>query len=143
MILPAFKKKHLTLTEPDTAGCITNENAGSRSLPRSVQHQRCTSKERENPGPTENLPPPRTLHGPGLESDWNLGWCRAGLQTTAWLDFSRSWLVCINSKTEQRRWCRSQTSDKNLSFVMSCHVIRNFLMSCQRFKKIRKTFLQE
>ncbi len=37
-------------------------------------------------------------------------------------------------------WCHSQFSDKNMPKSMSK---RHFLMSCQKFKEIRKTFLQK
>jgi hypothetical protein len=42
----------------------------------------------------------RTRHPPGLskdwdqKTDWNPNWCHTRLWTTAWRDFSLSWVVC-------------------------------------------------
>jgi hypothetical protein len=82
---------------------------------------------------------------PAIETDWNFYWRRTVLRTTARQDFSRTQVVCINSKTGRKgggfgRGCRGRISDEKTS---KWTFKRHFLRSCQKFKKIRKTFPQE
>ncbi len=103
------------------------EAAGFRKLPRSVWRQQSTEKEREI-GPDWEPATPRTLCGLGPETDLHSDWCRAGLWTTAWQDFSRPWVVCNNSKTERKEggsasWCHCRTSNENTSKCPpKCHL---------------------
>ncbi len=43
-----------------------------------------------------------TLHGPGMENDWNPDWRHARLWITGRQDFYRPWSVCNSNKTEQK-----------------------------------------
>jgi hypothetical protein len=90
------------------------EAAGFGKFPRSVGAC-CPLRKSKRAGPTENLPPPAL------------------------------YAVCIHSKTGRKgggfgRGRCGRTSDKKTSKWTSK---RHFLRSCQKFKKIRKTFLQE
>jgi hypothetical protein len=64
-----------------------------------------------------------TLHGPGMENDWNPDWCHARLWITGWQDFSRPCVVCNSNETEQKGGSaggrHSQISDKNMSKCIS------------------------
>jgi hypothetical protein len=82
-----------------------------------------------------------TLRGPGPEINWKVAWHRTALWTTAQWDFSCARVVCNETgRKREGRQLRDRTSDEKTSKWMSkCH----FLMSCQKFKKICKTCLQE
>ncbi len=90
-----------------------------------------------------HLPPRSTWPGTG---NWLGCWLVpywTGTMTRR--DFSPAWVVCISSKPGGRGWGfgrgrRGWTSDENMSkWTSKCY----FLRSCQKFKKIWKTFLQE
>jgi hypothetical protein len=92
------------------------EADGFGNMPRLVRRQRSTEKERKN-RPDCKPATPRTLHSPRPETDWNVDWQKGG----------------------SAGYRRDQISDEKLPKSLSK---RHFLRSCQKFKKIRKTFLQ-
>ncbi len=71
------------------------------NLPRLVQHQLFTSKEREI-GPNWESASIHTLHGPGPETDRNSDWCRTGLQITFRPDLSCPWWSVIAVKPSRK-----------------------------------------
>jgi hypothetical protein len=87
---------------------------------------------------------PTTLHGLELETDWNPDWSHTRLWTRAQCDLSRPWVVCNSSKTEQKGlgW-HGGAAAGHLMKNVKVYAKHQFLMSCQKFKKIWKTFLQE
>ncbi len=92
-------------------------------------------------GPTENLHP-RTMYAPRQESDWNADWWCTGLQTTARWDFSLPQVVCNSSKTKWGDGRVALRQDLRKKFI-KMYIKHHFLMSCLKFDKIQKMFLQE
>jgi hypothetical protein len=85
---------------PVFAYCVI-ERCGFGNLPKTVQRQLYSKKERES-GPDWGTATPRTLRSPRPETDWNVHWCRTSLRTTARRDFSRHQVVGIHSKTKRK-----------------------------------------
>ncbi len=80
----------------------------------SLRHRDCLFWElaQIGPAPTVHLERARelarlitrhlcTIYGPGPETNQNPDSCHAGLQTTAWQDFSHPWVVCNSSSTKR------------------------------------------
>jgi hypothetical protein len=99
------------------------ERCGFGSLPKTVQRQLYSKKERES-GPDWEPATPRTLRGPRLDTDW-IGWS--------------VYTVKLSGRGVSAIWIHGPTSDKKTSKWTSKH---NFWTSCQKFKNICKTFLQ-
>jgi hypothetical protein len=79
----------------------TIESAGFRNLSGLAQRQRSTYKEQET-RPDWEPATNHTLQSPGPETDWYSELLHARLQTSAWPDFSRPWVVCNSSKTKRK-----------------------------------------
>ncbi len=123
----------------------TIEAGGFGNMPSSVRHQQSTQEEQEK-GPTANLPPPALY----ATRDGKL----IGMLTGAAPDCrpqpggtspTLGWsVIAVKQSGRGGGWSeeqhRSRTSNKKSSKSSSK---RHFLRSCQKFKKTRKTFLQE
>jgi hypothetical protein len=88
----------LNLPPPVFVRCVI-EHYSFINLPRKVRRQLSIRKS-EKASPKWEAVTLRTLHSPGLETDWNVDWRSTRLQTTAWLDFSHPKVVCNITKTE-------------------------------------------